>query len=217
MSGTRTLCTATELSVGFSNQPVLSSISLRIEHGMLICVLGPNGAGKSCLLRTLSGELPALAGRIERPDPDWRDRLGVVPQVTDLQLGLPITLREMVALGTAGFRDPFLREHLDQALATVALSDQALQRWEASSGGERQRTLIARALVRRPELLLLDEASSHLDAGNSDRLFASLRERCDADRLAVVAAVHDAELAQRWATHRFTIEAGSWQFEAVTR
>lgn len=203
------------LTVGFGAAPVVTGIDCHLALGDLLVVTGPNGAGKSCLLRTLTGELAPLAGRVVAPPAFGIDGLGVVPQVTDLAPRLPITLHEMAALGCAGLRGAFLREQLDAALAEVGLTERAHQPWAESSGGERQRALIARALVRTPELLLLDEPTSHLDPEAAKGLFARLRARCDAGRLAVIAAIHDPTLVARHATRRLHLEAGHASVEDV--
>jgi len=206
-----------DLAVGFGTRPVVTGLRATVRLGDLLAVTGANGAGKSCLLRTLAGELPPLAGAFRTPEGFGREGLGGVPQVTDLDPRLPITLREMAALGAAGLRDGFLREHLAEALATVGLAERAEQSWRRSSGGERQRALVARALVRQPELLLLDEATSHLDeTAAAAELFASLRERCAEGRLAVIAAVHDRDLVRRWATQDLQLRAGGAELEHAT-
>lgn len=197
-----------DLSVGFVGRPVVEHIDLTVAAGELLVVTGANGAGKSCLLRTLSGELAPLAGAIHAPAGFAADGLGVVSQVTDLDPRLPITLGEMAILGLAGQRAPFVRERLAEALATVDLVGRAGQSWNASSGGERQRALVARALVRQPEVLILDEASSHLDECAASVLFDRLGERCAAGHLTVIAAVHDHALARRHGTRHLHLSGG---------
>lgn len=187
------------LTVGFGRRGVVAGIEAAIPARSLVAITGANGSGKSCLLRTIADELRPLAGAVVAPaDFDRRD-LGLVPQAVAIDERLPLALGELAALGTAGYREPFLRERLAAALATVGLGDRARQLWRESSGGERQRALIARALVRRPRLLLLDEATSNLDQTTADLLFAALRAESASRDLTVIAVVHDADLVARHA------------------
>lgn len=198
-----------QLSVGFGQRRVVSDISCTFGLGDLVTISGLNGSGKSTLLRTLSGELAPLGGRFFGPPGFDARNLGVVPQVSDLALRLPVSLREMAALGLAGLRDPFADEHLAEALRVADLdAGRARQDWMSSSGGERQRTLIARAIVRQPEVLLLDEPTSHLDEQAAGQFFKWLRQRCDAKELLALVVVHDQELSEQYANKRVELANG---------
>ena len=185
----------TDLTVGFGTRAVVSGIDLEFAAGEMIAIVGRNGSGKSCLVRTLAGDLVPLAGAVVAPAGFVPQAMGVVPQDTGLEPRVPITLGEIAVLGLAGMQVPDKGARLREALAVVGLTERAGQSWQRSSGGERQRALIARALVRRPYLLLLDEATSQLDRSAALQLFDELRQRCQAG-LCVVAVLHDHELAQ---------------------
>ena len=198
----RVLFKARDVTVGHGRQVVLSGMHFSIEAGQAWFILGPNGAGKSTLLATLAGRLPVLAGDLVRDDEHVRaDAIGTVPQTTDISLSLPTTLREMVALGLAGTRAAYARDDINDALARVDLADRAHKRWDACSGGERQRALLARALVRRPRLILLDEATSQLDHAAARELFAGLSAARAEQGVGFIAISHDLALAREHASH----------------
>lgn len=209
MSSPKRVWEFNQVTVGYDKTPIVSNLNCQIAAGDVVVITGANGTGKSCLLRTVADEIPPLTGNIHSPANYSRLDLGVVPQINHIKPVLPITLKEMAALGAAGRRLPNLKAHLQEALATVGLvQGRELQSWQQSSGGERQRAVIARALVRRPQLLLLDEATNHLDATAAAKIFASLRQRCLAGELTILAVLHNQGLAKAFATKKIHLAQG---------
>jgi ABC-type cobalamin/Fe3+-siderophores transport system ATPase subunit len=186
---------------------VLDSVDLRVAAGELLAVLGPNGSGKTTLLRILAGTLAPDRGRVEllgRPSTAWRRdevarRVAVLPQSLELPAGF--TVAEVVAFG----RIPHARgafgataedeRAVGRALHDADATDLARRPVSELSGGERQRVLIAMALAQEPVLLLLDEPTVHLDVAYQLDLVRSLRRLADARGVAVVAVLHDLNLA----------------------
>ena len=198
-----------QATIGYHGRPLINGFTARLRLGDLVMVTGPNGCGKTCLMRTLAGEVSLLGGTVRPPAGITIADLGVVAQRQEMTLPLPTTLAEMIRLGTVGLRVRDLPQRIETACAIVGLAvHQLSQTWAHSSGGECQRALLARALVREPRVLLLDEASNQLDHEASERFYAWALERCRAGQQLVVAAVHDEELVQRFATHRLAISAG---------
>jgi ABC-type Mn2+/Zn2+ transport system ATPase subunit len=132
-----------------------------------------------------------------------RERIGFVPQRCDLNPTLPTTVREFVLLGLVGLRvhrrDE--RERLAWALAKVGLAAMARRNYWALSGGQRQRALVARTLIRRPSLLILDEATTGLDVPTTEEFLHTIAELNRADGLTILFVTHDLTLATRRATH----------------
>jgi zinc transport system ATP-binding protein len=174
---------ARDLSVHLGGRRVLHDVNVEIARGEIVTMVGPNGSGKSSLLRALIGALPASAGRIERA-PGLR--IGYVPQKLVIDAGLPITVRRFLGLA----------QRIDEAEATTALKragapDLSDRQMADLSGGQFQRVLLARALLERPQLLLLDEATQGLDQPGSAgfyRLIEELRQELDC---AIVMVSHD--------------------------
>jgi ATP-binding cassette subfamily B protein len=169
--------------------PALESLSLTVERGTMVAVVGPVASGKSTLLRVLAGLLPAGQGAVlfgGRPLDDWhwpdlRARIGYVPQESLL---FSETILDNVAFGRevpGSFVEACL--HTAQMSADLAhVESGAAARLGRGgtlvSGGQRQRIAIARALAGRPEVLLLDDCTSALDAHNEDRLWEGIRRTC---------------------------------------
>ena len=183
---TEPLLTAENLGVGFAAGTVLSDVSLQVRRGEIVTIIGPNGAGKTTLLRLLLGLLPADSGRVTRAA---GLRIGYMPQRLQIDTVLPLTVRRFLALTG---RYPLADLHAVLAeVGAGALLDAPVQRL---SGGETQRVLLARALLRQPDLLVLDEPVQGVDVLGQVELFA-LIERIRRERgCAVLMVSHDLHL-----------------------
>ncbi|MGY5764641.1 metal ABC transporter ATP-binding protein [Brachybacterium sp. DNPG3] len=163
---------------------ILHGVDLSVHRGELVALMGANGSGKSTLLRTVLGILPLASGTsLLFSTPSRRltahDRLGYVPQDNPAPGSIPTTARETVATGLLGSRSWFLRKRdprIARALAAVGMSDYADRPITRMSGGQRRRVMIARALVRDPELLVLDEPFAGIDLETQELIAALFRE-----------------------------------------
>jgi zinc transport system ATP-binding protein len=202
--GDDALIAAHGLALGYGGQAVLRDVSLRVRPGEFWCWIGPNGCGKSTLLRGLLGLLPPLAGTLALAK-HLADhaRIGYVPQRAELSDALPTTVRELVGLGLvrSQVKRAERKEAVRAALAQVGVAELAEQSFWSLSGGQRQRALLARALVRRPELLLLDEPTEGLDPATRDALLATLAALRASRRIALVVVTHRHEIARAHADH----------------
>ncbi|MDX2937135.1 metal ABC transporter ATP-binding protein [Streptomyces ipomoeae] len=167
------------------SRTVLRGIDLTVRHGEVVALLGANGSGKSTAVRTVIGQVPAVAGDIElfgtprHRFRDWR-RVGYVPQRTTAAGGVPATVTEVVASGRLSrTRFGILRkadhEAIRRAIDLVGLADRAKDSVNALSGGQHQRVLIARALACEPELLIMDEPMAGVDLASQEVLAETLR------------------------------------------
>ncbi|MEU6521263.1 metal ABC transporter ATP-binding protein [Streptomyces sp. NPDC046924] len=169
------------------SRPVLRGIDLTVRRGEVVALLGANGSGKSTAVRSVIGQVPAVAGEVElfgTPQRRFRDwaRVGYVPQRTTAASGVPATLTEVVSSGRLSrtrfgvFRKAD-REAVHRALDLVGMADRAKDSVDALSGGQHQRVLIARALAAEPELLILDEPMAGVDLASQEVLAKTLREQ----------------------------------------
>jgi putative ABC transport system ATP-binding protein len=196
----RLAITGASLAYGRAD-PVLTDVTLEVEPGRMLAVTGPSGAGKTTLLSALAGLLAPRAGTVTLDGVALRDRdqavaAGVVLIPQDNGLAPILTAQEniQVVLIARGADPAAARRDTAIALDRLALSGQADQLVEELSGGQQQRTAIARGLALAGEVLLADEVTSELDAGNRQRVLELLR--AEADRgAAVVLATHDPEAA----------------------
>jgi ABC-type Mn2+/Zn2+ transport system ATPase subunit len=192
------------LTLAYGQRTVLADITLEVRRGEFWFFVGPNGSGKTTLLKAILGVLEPRAGELSLdPIVAPRERIGFVPQRCDLNPTLPTTVREFVLLGLVGLRvhrrDE--RERLAWALAKVGLAAMASRNYWALSGGQRQRALVARTLVRRPSLLILDEATTGLDVPTAEELLHTVTALNRTDGLTILFVTHDLTLAARHATH----------------
>jgi len=207
-----------DVSFGYlRGEPVVEGVSLQVEEGQVWALVGPNGAGKTTLLRLMAGLRRPWAGRVllqgrdlaRLPRRQVARTVALVPQ--EAHIPFPFTVRQVVALGRTPYVDfltlgegPADREAVAQALTAMGLEPLASRTFSALSGGERRRALIAMALAQEPRLLLLDEPTAHLDPGHQVEVLGLLRELNARRGLTVVAALHDLNLALRFA-HRVAL------------
>jgi zinc transport system ATP-binding protein len=152
-------------NIGFAirGNPILQDVSLRVTGGEIVALIGPNGAGKSTLVRIVLGLLRPDRGRI------WLKpgvRVGYTPQGLAMDDTLPLTVRRFITLGTAAPRD-----RVRAVLAEVGAAQVLDSPVQAISGGELQRVLLARALLREPDLLVLDEPIQGVDLNGQYELY----------------------------------------------
>ena len=195
---------ARELALGYGDQPVLAGVTLEVRRGDAWFLIGPNGSGKTTLVRALIGTLAPRAGSLER-GPALADlaRVGVVPQRGAFRGTLPTTVREFVSLGFVGSRVTRAQrpEALAWALERTGLAGLERRAFGSLSGGQRQRALVARALVRRPQVLILDEPTEGLDLPTQDALLATLTALQAEHALTLVVVTHRLDIAERHASH----------------
>lgn len=208
-SDRQTILQLSGLAVGYGRKTVLSDISFTLKSGRFLSLLGPNGAGKTTLLRTMAGLLPAMAGSIAVANLNLacigQAQLALLQAVvlTDrLSPGL-LTAYEVAALGrhpyTGFFGKLGPQDHraVNRALEMVGAGDLAGRYFERLSDGEKQKIVLARALAQEPRLILLDEPTVHLDLKHRLEVMAILRGLCREMDIAVVASLHDVDIASR--------------------
>ena len=187
---TSPLISVKDLSVSLSGRRVIDAASLSVHPGEFIGLLGPNGAGKTTLMRAILGLVP-FTGTI-----DVGTSLGYVPQRHDVEWDFPISVSKAVLSGRTGlvgwFRRPGRadKQAARRAIELTNLEGFARRPIAQLSGGQRQRVLIARALACEPEVLLLDEPFTGLDAPNTEELLL-LFDKLTADGTSVVMSTHN--------------------------
>ncbi len=195
-------------AIQIAGKPILSDVTLTIARGEFVAVLGPNGAGKSTLMRAILGLIPMTAGsvRVLGSSPrEARPRIGYLPQRQGFDRATRIRGRDLVQLGIDGTRwgvpVPLSRQGRERRRAERARVREVIELVGATSyaerpigelsGGEQQRLLIAAALVRRPELLILDEPLDSLDLPNQASVAGLIRRISSAENVSVLLVAHD--------------------------
>lgn len=178
------LLEASNLSAGHGgDQAVLENVSLTIRRGEIVTIVGPNGSGKSTLLRSLIGAIKPTGGRVKKMD---GLRIGYVPQKLHIDPTLPITVRRFLDLPVR-----VSNTAAQEALAKAGAPDLETRQMSALSGGQFQRVLLARALLTKPDLLILDEATQGLDQPGSAHFYRQIEEVRDALGCAILMVSHE--------------------------
>jgi iron complex transport system ATP-binding protein len=200
-------------------RPVMQSFNLDIPSGSVTAILGPNGAGKTTLLHLALGWLKAQHGDIflngrmlaQFSRRELGQQIALVPQKENTSFSF--SLLEYVLLGRAPYLPPLgMPGEADARVAVEALARVGLESMKdrsilSLSGGERQLVLVARALAQQPQVLLLDEPTSHLDLGNKGRLVHLLKD-LRAQGVTIILTTHEPDVASALATHLVLVQKG---------
>ena len=199
----------------YERDPVLVDVDLQVRPGDFTGIVGPSGSGKTTLLKAMAGTIEPIAGRIHRAT---RLRIGYVPQVETVNWYFPVTVREAVLMARIGGRIlPWAsREDIrdaDRVLDRMGIGGLSERHIRELSGGQQQRVFIARALLGRPKLLLLDEPTSGVDVRTRHDVMHLIHE-LHHEGLAIVLTTHDlngiaAHLPRLVALNREVIAAGT--------
>lgn len=219
-----------KLSIGYTHNrqslPVVGVIDTELHRGELVALVGANGAGKSTLLRTISAFQKPLGGSIVYPDgiSKWRTSAQLATLLSVVLTGNDnisnLTVEEVVSLGRMPYTN-FMghirkcdKDIVEQSMQQVNIAQMAHRRIETLSDGERQKTMIAKALAQETPVILLDEPTAFLDFCSRVQLFALLRQLAHETGKAILVSSHDLELVLRmadklWLIHNKQIHTGS--------
>jgi zinc transport system ATP-binding protein len=190
-----------DLAVGYGRSPVLQNLNATIARGDSVGLLGANGSGKTTLLKTIAGILPPLAGEIQSARGE-RPVVGYVPQRETLDHAFLLTSLEIVLMGICGRLGPgkFVRkaerEWAVECLGRTGAENLGEKAFAELSGGQKQRVLIARALVARPDLLLLDEPTAGVDTAATNAI-TELLGKLNGEGVTIIMVNHDVPVLRR--------------------
>ena len=191
-------------SLGYGGRSVLNDVSFDIHAGEFWCFLGPNGEGKTTLIKSLLGAIRPQRGAVLRQAKMFRTgKVSYVPQRLELNPVLPTSVREFVLSGLAGVSSDAVkrRNRLTRVLDLVGLGASHKRNYWTLSGGQKQRALVARALVRDPQLLIVDEPTAGLDFAAVEAVLNVMQELYRDYGVTVVFVTHDLNIAAEHATH----------------
>jgi len=198
------------IDCSYGSVDVLKDVGFAVESGQFLGVLGPNGSGKTTLLKSISRVLKPQKGAIFIGDEnvykmktvDVAKQMAVVPQSTPVSFDF--TALEVVLMG----RNPHMARFKMEGKKDLDIAKNSMQltrTWEFAdrpvnelSGGESQRVIIARALTQEPQILLLDEPTTHLDISNQLEIMDLIKHLCETKKLLIIAVFHDFNLAARY-------------------
>ena len=196
-----------DLTVKYERVTALKGVSMTCCNGEALGIIGPNGSGKSTLLKTVAGLLQPSEGRVElfgRPPRAARaGAIAYVPQVEAVDFSFPATVRDVVSMARYVRLSPFSpfgkRDHeiVSASLEALDITNLADRHIANLSGGQQQRTFVARALAQEPEILLLDEPTTGVDAATEETIRRIVRERVGAG-MPVLMTTHEVQRASEW-------------------
>jgi len=185
------------VSLGYGRKLILRDLSFAINAGDFFGLVGPNGSGKTTILRAILGTLKSITGEIKfSGSPGANLAFGYVPQRESVDLVLPYTVRELVMMGRFRRIGPFRRagkvDHavVDRSLEHAGILDLQNRPFRDMSGGQKQRTLIARALATEPTVLILDEPTNGMDLASRMGTLELVNTLRNENRLTVIMVSH---------------------------
>ena len=171
------------ICVGYGNKEVLRNVNLSLNKKEIVTIVGPNGSGKTTLFKSIIGSTPISSGKVLiRPNL----KIGYVPQVLNIDRSLPLTVERFLSLEN--------RRHKREALSAQQVldsNDLLFKQISTLSAGQLQRVLLARALVNKPDVLLLDEATRGLDQPGSAAFYKKIEEIRNTTGCAILMISHD--------------------------
>ncbi|MFB9134604.1 ABC transporter ATP-binding protein [Vibrio olivae] len=206
------------LNVSIGELTLARDVSFELKPGQVTAILGPNGTGKSTLLKTLFGEISVDSGTVTHGGDTltgkslakWRSRFGYMPQ--DIHFDISLTVIEVVLLGRIDALSLRVDEvMLQQALVileSMGLSALANRDIRTLSGGQCQMILFAQALMRRPQIMMLDEPVSALDLHHQHLLLDHLRTQTRNEHYITIMVLHDLNLAAQYADNLLVLKQG---------
>lgn len=208
------------VTVRYEGNAAAENIHFTLEAGQWLMVIGPNGAGKTSLVKTIARLLPYEGnvfwdGKDARafPSAQWAQRVGLLSQLHSMEYGF--TVEEVVAMGRYAYqKSPFSGTDaagegmVENALKMTGLLDVRSRNVLTLSGGQWQRTLLARVFAQSPSVLVLDEPANHLDFVYQKQLFDLIENWLKEGNRAVISVMHDLNLARRYGTHALLLNSG---------
>jgi len=190
-----------DVTLSYGGRPVVERVSFELRKGEILCLIGANGSGKSTLIKGILGLMPVSKGKIELKC--GREKLAYLAQLNTAERDFPATVKEIVLSGTQkpGFRLPFYtkedRQRAQEAMHLMKIDQFASRRIGNLSGGQQQRVLLARAIARKPEALILDEPCSALDPAITKELYDLFDSLRDELGLSILISTHDWDYVAR--------------------
>ena len=181
------------IKLGYNRIPVITRLSFDIDEGDFICIVGPNGSGKTTLVRGILGLLPLMDGDIKfKID---KNQIGYIPQETTVDPNFPALTSEIILSGALNNRSNFYsqeaRKQMEDILNLLDIKKLAKNSFSELSGGQRQKVLLARALMATQKILILDEPSNNLDQKSKKELYKVLQKLNEERGIAIVMVTHD--------------------------
>jgi zinc transport system ATP-binding protein len=196
------LVSVQSLSYNYNSEMVLENVSFNVEEGDFLGIIGPNGAGKTTLFQCILGLLNTYSGRITILNEDVKKnkkiftKIGYIPQKKSIDEKFPLTVEELVSLSLTRKASMNI---VYEILKQVGLYNMKNKLIGQLSGGQQQRVLIAKALVNKPIILMLDEPTNELDQKSQDDFYFLLKELNEKNKITIIWTSHDMNAVNKYA------------------
>ena len=196
------LVSVQSISYNYNSEVVLENVSFNVEEGDFLGIIGPNGAGKTTLFQCILGLLNTYSGRITVLNEDVKKnkkiftKIGYIPQKKSIDQKFPLTVEELVSLSLT--RKTSMNV-VYEILKQVGLYNMKNKLIGQLSGGQQQRVLIAKALVNKPIILMLDEPTNELDQKSQDDFYFLLKELNEKNKITIMWTSHDLNAVNKYA------------------
>lgn len=202
-----------DLSVRLDGRLILERINLRIQQGEMIALIGPNGAGKTTLLKALLGLIPVESGSVKffggKSFSDVSHRIGYVPQKLVADPSFALNVREFLALNLdycwPWTSKKIVDRELNEMICEIGIKDILSRSVAELSGGQFQRVMIAFALLKKPEILFLDEPTAGVDAPGEESFYEMIEKIHKERHLSIVLVSHDLSMVYKHASRVYAL------------
>jgi iron complex transport system ATP-binding protein len=215
------------VSAGYSGTPVISDINISINEGEFVGIIGPNGAGKTTLLRTIAGLCRIIKGSVwvegrnlqQIGHIERAQILSLVPQ--DIEINIPFSVEEFVMIGRTPFlsrwKTPSPEDYniVERAMAYTDIVEMKEKIITELSGGEKQRAVLAMTLARDPRIILLDEATCHLDINHRLEIMEIIARQNKEQKVTVLMTAHDLNLASVYCERLILMAGGNIRYDGT--
>lgn len=198
------------------DEDTLKNVSLSVNEGDFLCIVGENGSGKSTLIKCIVGLNKVPQGKIT-----LKEKLGYLPQKTEIQANFPASIEEVVLSGTISNNIKNIwytkqdKEKANEIMKELDIYTIRRKCFRDLSGGQQQRVLIARAMCATNNLIVLDEPTNGLDPSIARKIYSTLKTLNKKRNLTIVMVSHDVERAVKYATRVIEIEKGKVTFDGL--
>ncbi len=208
------------MSFGYNGERIIDDLDLSIEHGDFAVIKGKNGCGKSTLIKLILNELKREFGSIKVLGESIDEmksyaKIGYVPQVNTVgKIGFPVTCLELVTLGLYdefGFIKIPRKKHKERAVTAIekmGMGEYIKKPFYELSGGQQQRIMIARAIVKNPEIIILDEPTVGIDQSSKESFFEFISKINIEKKVTILMITHELEDVRKHMNKLFTLENG---------
>ena len=195
-----------DLTMKFDSKVIFQNLNFELKKGSMTALLGPNGTGKTTLINILMKLLIPTSGTFEFAK---GVKLGYVPQFRNIEADYPLSIRAFVSLNTPLIKTKKIKERVTSELKETHLLSIQNTRMGEASGGQKQRAYLAQALLDKPNMIILDEATASLDTSAKEELMQLIKHLNEEHDITVLFVTHDVPLARKYMNNYLYLNHGT--------